>query len=303
MSGLRAALFCTTGIPTMHEALPPHLRPPEQVPQVQPSASPALKAPSLEQVDSPEALWRVLQHRWESGISPHLNELRHRLLWSIGFTVFMLAASYPLAIPFLKRLQAIAPKGTQFIQLAPTDALFAVFSLMFMLAGLFSLPVWVWHGLRFLLPALTAFEKGMLLPTLLLSTGGALFGLWFGARILLPASLQVLLGFSQQVATPQISLNAYMQFCLNLLAVTALGFQMPLLAFLLGRLRLIHRALLWRFWREIMVGLLILAAVLTPTQDPITLGLVFVAMACLYGVCLLMVPTATPPTPLLSEGC
>jgi sec-independent protein translocase protein TatC len=277
------------------ESLPPHLRPPEQTPTLSsPIVKPTTDASSLQEalqaVESPNDLWCLVQARWEVGVTPHLNELRHRLLWSIvGFSLFTVG-SYWVARPTLRYLQSLAPAGTQFIQLAPTDALFAVFSLMLLMGSLLSLPLWLWHVLRFFMPALTKTEKQFALPSLILSSIGAGLGLWLGLAVLLPTSLNVLLSFAEGIATPQISLNSFIEFCITMLGVLALCFQMPFLAFLLGRIGILHRAMLQQRWRESFVAIVIIAAIATPTQDPLTLGIVSLALILLYAVCIVVVP-------------
>ena len=152
------------------------------------------------------------------------------------------------------------------------------------------MPVALWHGCRFLLPALTLEERAWLMPALGLATGGGLIGGVFGYFAVLPLTLQVLFQFSEGVAVPQMSVLPYIGFAVTLIGVMSLTFQMPLLAFLLGRLKLLKRATLKRYWKESFVGMLLLAAVATPSQDPITLILVAGAMYLLYGVCFLVTP-------------
>jgi sec-independent protein translocase protein TatC len=98
------------------------------------------------------------------------------------------------------------------------------------------------------------------------------------------------LEFSDGIAEPQMSLLPYVGFCTMMLGVMSLTFQMPLLAFLLGRLNLLKRSFLKKYWRESFIAMLILAAILTPSQDPFTLILVAFALFILYGICLLVTP-------------
>lgn len=278
------------------DALPPHLRPPTQVPESYAlKASNSTGAPSSSEedwarIETPQDLWKWAQKRWDEGVLPHIEELRWRLGWTIAVWVLAIGGSYFIAKPALHHLQRLAPSATQFVQQAPTDALLGIFQIMLLIGSVLTLPIALWHGCRFLLPALTLEERAWLLPALGLATGGGLIGGVFGYFAVLPLTLQVLFQFSEGVAVPQMSLLPYIGFAVTLIGVMSLTFQMPLLAFLLGRLKLLKRATLKRYWKESFVGMLLIAAVATPSQDPITLILVAGAMYLLYGVCFLVTP-------------
>ncbi len=280
-----------------YDAIPPHLRPPSQVPLAEDLKPLEPQAPTPEDewtsVETPQALWQLAKRRWNQGVMPHLEELRLRLGISLGTWLFAVGGAYFIAKPLLLNLQALSPTSTIFVQLAPTDALFAVFQVMMLVGTILSSPVILWQFIRFLMPALKPQEKAFLFPALLLASGGGVLGLVFGYVAVLPTSLQVLLEFSNGIAVPQMSLLPYVGFCTMMLGVMSVTFQMPLLAFVLGRLRLLKRSFLKQYWRESFVGMLILAAILTPSQDPFTLILVSLALFVLYGVCLLVTPAYT----------
>jgi|GEM_PF-1431097 len=271
-----------------YDHLPEHLRPPEDVPERQiPTPPKALS--DFQDIESPQDLLHVLKTRWNEGITPHLDELRARLFLSLGSWGLTVGGMYFLAKPVIYHFQQLAPKDTGFVQLHPLDSLLVVFQIMLTLGTLLALPVMLFHLLRFLLPAMMQKERQLLLPALLLGTLGGLGGLAFGSELVLPLSLKMLLGLTNELATPQIGIKAYIEFCVMMCSLMAVTFQVPMLAFLLGKIGLLKRSLLVRFWRESGVGIVLLAAVLTPTQDPLTLGLVAGSMMILYGLCILIV--------------
>ena len=277
-------------MPDSWDHIPPHLRPPSQVPHADDLApKPKMPTDEWESVESPQDLWRLLQKRWHSGVLPHLEELRRRLMWSAITWLFSVGSTYFFAKGILKHLQGLAPASTQFIQVAPTDALMAIFQLMLLMGTLLCSPILLWHGIRFLLPALTKQERALLIPSLALALGGGLTGFAFGYFVVLPTSLTVLLQFADDIATPQMSLLPYVGFCSTMLGVMSLTFQVPLLAFLLGRLKLLKRATLKRYWKEALVLMVGLAAILTPSQDPLTLIIVSIALFALYGISLYLI--------------
>jgi sec-independent protein translocase protein TatC len=277
-----------------YDAIPPHLRPPNQVPLAEDlkplEPQDATMQDDWASVETPQALWQLAKKRWNQGILPHLQELRLRLGVSLGAWVVAVGASYFMAKPLLLGVQRLAPASTVFVQLAPTDALFAVFQVMMLVGTSLSSPVLLWHLIRFVVPALKEQEKAFLWPALLLALVGGILGLVFGYVLVLPTALHVLLAFSEGIAVAQMSLLAYVSFCTMMLGVISLTFEMPLLAFLLGRLGLLKQSFLKQYWRESFIALIVLAALLTPSQDPFTLILVSVALFALYGVCLWVTP-------------
>ncbi len=277
-----------------YDAIPPHLRPPSQVPLAEDLKPVEPEPMTIEDewasVETPQALWQVAKRRWNQGVMPHLEELRLRLGISLGTWLLAVGASYFIAKPLLLNLQHLAPTSTVFVQLAPTDALFAVFQVMMLVGSILSSPVVLWQFIRFLMPALKPQEKAFLVPALVLACGGGILGVIFAYMAVLPTSLQVLLEFSNGIAEPQMSLLPYIGFCTMMLGVMSVTFQMPLLAFLLGRLNLLKRSFLKKYWRESFIGMLVLSAILTPSQDPFTLILVALALFILYGICLLVTP-------------
>ncbi len=90
----------------------------------------------------------------------------------------------------------------------------------------------------------------------------------------------------------QISLDSYMDNFMVLILVMGIVFELPLLAWLLGRIGVITRGLFDRYRRHAIVALLVLAAVITPTGDPFTLMVVFLPVYLLWEASAFTVPRA-----------
>ena len=80
---------------------------------------------------------------------------------------------------------------------------------------------------------------------------------------------------------------------LMLIFVMGVIFELPLLAWLLGSLGVLHRGFFRTYRRHAVVVLLALAAVITPTGDPFTLMVVFLPIFLLYEVSAFLVPEST----------
>ena len=272
--------------PIEYSALPPHLRPPEAVPTAEAMVqkAEALKAQTTP-VDARPAwvqLLETLQNRYDVHLLPHLEELRGRLAW---FTITTLLTSVGgwIACPWVfKQLQGVAPKGLQLVQLAPLDGVMLSLKLTLLLALVGSLPVGGWHFVRFINPGLKPAERTWFLGGLMACLGLFVLGSVFSYFILLPTSLGVLWELSPAIATNQWNVVAYFNFCLFLTAGMGVVFQLPLVIGVLGKVGVVSSALLLRYWRESLVGLLLIAALITPTQDPFTMLIVGLALSVLY---------------------
>ena len=154
--------------------------------------------------------------------------------------------------------------------------------LTLLLALVGSLPVGLWQLARFINPGLKPTERIWFLGGLTFSLVLFAVGCVFAYFILLPTSLAVLWELSPAIATNQWNVVAYFNFCLFLTAGMGVVFQLPLVIGVLGKLRIVSSALLLKYWRESLVGLLVVAALITPTQDPFTMLIVGLALSVLY---------------------
>lgn len=109
-----------------------------------------------------------------------------------------------------------------------------------------------------------------------------------------PLTVRFLAGYQLSASVPNvISLDSYMNTFFTLVLLMGVIFEMPLLAWVLGRMHLLTRAFFDRYRRHAVVGLLILAAIVTPTGDPFTLLAVFAPVYCVWELGRYMVPRAS----------
>jgi sec-independent protein translocase protein TatC len=226
-------------------------------------------------------------------LTAHLAELRLRLIWCmvalvVGFSVcytfsdkIVAALKFPPALvgkPIEVPLQIIAPAE------AFTTQLWVSF-----IAGLFlALPVLLHQLWKFVAPGLFEHEKRYTVPFIIGSA--ALFysgGLVF--YLVLSPIMNFLFSYDAKgLIKVQLSVRYHVDFCIRLMIAFGLVFQLPIVAAFLTQLGLLSSRLLVKNFRYAIVLILIAAAVLTPSPDPITF--VFLAMPMLlpYGVSILV---------------
>ncbi len=218
----------------------------------------------------------------------HLVELRRRI-----FTVLvaMLLAS-ALAAFFVQQILdlLVKPKGdVQLMFLAPTDMVMVYIEVVIGAAIVVTLPVMVYEILMFVRPGLEGSQelKAFNLITwfgvplvLIFFVSGILFAYF----LVLPVMLQTLAGFGGSIAKAAWSIRFYYTFVINVLLWIGLAFETPLVMAVLARLGIIAPNEMARQWRYAIIGAAVIAAVITPTVDPINMMLVMGPLVVLYFI-------------------
>ena len=99
---------------------------------------------------------------------------------------------------------------------------------------------------------------------------------------MLPFATQFLFTFGADIAQPLPSIAAYTNFAVTILFVAGLTFQTPLVIFFLAKIKVVNTQQLKTFRRYAIVLAFILAALITPTPDPINQALVALPIIVLY---------------------
>ncbi|HEX3048173.1 MAG TPA: twin-arginine translocase subunit TatC [Bacillota bacterium] len=209
----------------------------------------------------------------------HLTELR-RCLIRIAIALFLgFLASLFLCRRLLDLLTA--PAG-QLVFLRPAEAFTAQLKAA-MINGIFvSFPITLWQLSRFLWPALYPRERKyvyLLLPfSFLLFGAGLTFGYFGVARLGYP----FLLSFATENIRPMISLETYLSFVLSSMLLCGFIFLLPVVVLFLARVGILKTAFLRKQHGIIIVGLAIIAAVVTPTVDAFSMIIVFLPLLALF---------------------
>ena len=218
----------------------------------------------------------------------HLEELRWRLLK----TVLAILAGTILSFVFHKPLVTWLLKPAEGIELiftAPAEYFMVTLRVAFF-AGLYlSLPVLLYQVIAFVAPGLTPAERRWTLPMLvsafLLFTAGALFSYFF----LLPVAIKFLVGFAPEGISALLSIGNYLSFAASLVFASGLSFELPLVMFFLSLMGLVTSAKLKDFRRYFIIVALVIAAVVTPSPDVFTQGILAIALMGLYEFGILLV--------------
>ncbi|MBD5317187.1 MAG: twin-arginine translocase subunit TatC [Bacteroides sp.] len=175
------------------------------------------------------------------------------------------------------------------IQLA--SQFFIHMSTSFWLAVVFAFPIIIYMVWGFVAPALYQGERKGMGKAFLLGNVMFFIGVAVGYFVVFPVTLRFLADYQVSAEVPnQISLDSYMDNFTVLILVMGIVFELPLLAWLLGRMGLVSRRFFRAYRRHAVAVLLILAAVITPTGDPFTLMVVFLPVYGLWEFSAMLVP-------------
>ena len=223
--------------------------------------------------------------REEFGV--HLEELRRRLAASLlafaPFFVLGLCLYRELWAVVILPLERAAPHLLRFQALNPSDGLIMAMRIAFAFALFLSLPVWLSQLWRFVAPGLTAGEiRGLYLS---LGAGGVLFVVGAAAAYFVgvPLALAYLLPFNQTLEGWENAFTGagYVDFVIACCGGFGLAFELPLLMLALGWAGIVTPESLRSSWRGAVLGIVVLAAFLTP-PDPFTQLILAVPMLALF---------------------
>ena len=221
----------------------------------------------------------------------HVEELRRRLLVVLITLAISTLGSFLFADQLITLLAG--PVGSiESLQSIEVTENVAVFMRVSLLSGvMIAMPVILFELLAFIMPGLKTKErKGILLAVFfgtILFLAGAAFAYW----VMLPASLTFLLQFLGVETKPRLS--SYINFITNLIFWLGIGFQFPMIVFALAKFRIISVKSLAKGWRYAIVIIAILAAMITPTVDPVNMALLMAPLFVLYLLSLLFAFFAT----------
>ena len=264
------------------------------LPSSLPKRLPALSRPHLPKLPDAETP-DVFE---EMTLLEHMEELRDRIVKSVIAVGIAFVAGVFLAGPMLKRLQTEANAAGGFDVVSPTDPITLYFKVALYVAIGFALPVIMWQLVGFLLPGLTGKEKRFLILSMPFVIVLFLIGVGYGFFFAAPRALQFLSGFMSDLYEWSPEGGEVINFFLTLMLGLGLAFQLPVVMFILAKLGAVTPQKMRSFRKFAVIVLLILSAVITPSTDPINMGVVFVPLYLLYEAGIL-VSTLFARTPLV----
>jgi sec-independent protein translocase protein TatC len=226
----------------------------------------------------------------------HLDELRSRII-KVGIAFFVVAV---VAWFFVDEIFVflIEPAGDaldgRLNFTSVTEALFSDIKLALYTAFLFTIPVLLYQAWAFVAPAVG--DIGRAFTYILITLASLLFlaGVAFGYFVVLPIGTQFLLSWDPDRYEAIITSGNYLSFVTRFLLAFGIVFELPAATYVGAKLELVDAPLLKRYRRHAIVLNTILAAALTPGQDPFSMILMAVPMIVMYELSIFVARYVNP---------
>jgi sec-independent protein translocase protein TatC len=213
----------------------------------------------------------------------HLEELRRRLLWAVGY----LALGFAVAYAFHVRLYGIIQKPLTDLHIAlnythPTDPLNLYIKTALYGGIIIASPFILYQVWLFIAPGMYAHEKRYVFPFMGVTIVLFLAGAFFGYHYVFPSALRVLIGDFGKNFHPILTIEDYTNFFLAVILGLGVTFELPVLMFFLALFGIVDAKFLLKHFRYAVLAIFLIAAVICPTPDPIGMTLFALPMLVLY---------------------
>lgn len=223
----------------------------------------------------------------------HLEELRSRLLKCLGG----LGVAFMFALIFAPQMWLLVQQpaetalrdlgfAARLVQYSPIDGFMTIYVKLPLLAAIFLASPWIlWQIWSFVAPGLYQRERRFAGPFVLTSAGLFISGGLFAYFVAFRFGLKFLLGVGKDIRVePLISIVEYLDLFINVTLGVGIVFEIPILIFFLIMLRITTPKFLMEHSRYAILGIVVVAAVVTPTPDVVNLMIFSLPMILLYFV-------------------
>jgi sec-independent protein translocase protein TatC len=218
----------------------------------------------------------------------HLEELRKRIIHS-GLS---LIAGFFIAYGFRQKIFAFMEQpivsalnahhlDNHLVYLNPVDVFNFFIKISLAAGAILASPFILYQVWLFIAPGLYRDEKKYILPFMTATVGLFLAGAFFGYHYVYPGALNFLIGYGDQFR-PMITIGEYTELFITVILGLGVTFELPILVFFLALFGLVTAGWLWKNVRYAILVIFIIAAIITPTPDVLTMCVFAAPMLVLY---------------------
>ena len=218
----------------------------------------------------------------------HLEELRTRLIRIVIILVVSFAISYNFSSQISEFLlvplrTAIGTEG-KVIFTGLFDKVMAEFQISFWACVFFASPFWFREAWLFIKPGLYQKEINAVLPFIVVGFFLFLSGVAFGYYVVFPFTFKTLVTYGVTNVEAMLNLQEYLLLASKILVFLGLLFQLPNVILILGFMGLVTKYSLRSWRRYTAVIFAVVAAIVTPTTDVLSMMVVWLPMMVLYEI-------------------
>jgi sec-independent protein translocase protein TatC len=232
----------------------------------------------------------------EMSFLDHLEELRWHLIKAAAGVLVSLAicgyfADWMINVVILRPGKLTNPP-LDLINTVPYGQITFYMTVIISGALVLSVPWILYQIWKFIEPGLLPRERKYISRIVTFSSLCFFSGVAFSYFVMLPYMLQFFAEFGTSDIRNMISVGEYMSFVVQLVLISGLIFELPMVAYFLARFGILTPAFMRHYRRHSYVAILFVAAVVTPTTDPITMSVFSLPILALYELSVLIAGVA-----------
>jgi sec-independent protein translocase protein TatC len=233
----------------------------------------------VEDAPLPDTLSKTMENPQE--LLVHFDALRKHLVRIVIVLGIATAVSFVFSNQILQILAAPLENGfDSLIAIDVTEPIGTVMRVSLLTGVAIAFPYIVLELWLFIAPGLKRNSRYYGLIAIPVTTIFFLGGMAFAYFVMLPTALPFLLNFGGINTIPRVS--SYIKFVTNIMFWLGVSFEFPIVIFILASLGLVRAETLVQHWRLAVVIIAVIAALITPTVDPVNMALVMGPLILLY---------------------
>ncbi len=221
----------------------------------------------------------------EMPFTEHLEELRKRIIRSLLYLTFGTILGFFISPYILNYIKKPVKKIYFF---SPPEAFLVKLKISILVSFFLVFPLILFEAWRFIEPGLYKEEKEKVLPYVI--SGVILFysGTLFCAFLAYPIGIKFLISFGNSIIEPLIGIDNLFKIFFYLILSFSILFELPIFVLILTKIGIISPKMLQKRRREIIVGIFIITAIITPSVDAITLLLISIPLYLLFEISIII---------------
>ena len=213
----------------------------------------------------------------------HLEELRRRIVHSFLYLIAGFAIAWIFRDRLVDFIQApLNHDGKSLNMIHPMDGMNMAIHVSLVGGAILASPFILYQVWLFIAPGLYQKERRFVIPFMAATVGLFLTGAYFGYFWVLPAAVHIMLDVFGKKFTAVISIEEYTSFFLSIILGLGISFELPVMIFFLAYFGIVSPRFLWRNIRYAILAIFIVAGVICPMPDPVSMCIYAAPLLALY---------------------
>lgn len=227
----------------------------------------------------------VAEGHGEMSFFDHLDELRSRIFKAlVGIIVGCVIVAFFTNEILAELLRPAVSSNVELQNIEPFGQAFLKIKVVFIGGSVLAFPWLVWQVWGFIAPGLYAHERNWARKITFFTTVCFLIGIAFSYFLLIPSMMSYMSVVADPNIKDSIAISYYFSFFTNMLLAGGLIFELPMITWVLARVGILNPQLMITYRRHSIVGILVVAAVITPSPDPVNQLMVAIPLYILYEI-------------------